>query len=116
MTASVIACRLCEMALEETVAHFTAAVLTFTRAITEEGVARLQTDHDQLVAFFGQQCKADKVARLAGPLQELKHVAAADSVDTFVLTYTNLLQVPGQYSTLVFISCSQLNCCIYTLC
>lgn len=83
----------CEMTLEETVAHFMAAVLTFTRAITEEGVITLQTDHDQLVAFFQQHCKPDKVLKLAAPLQNLKDVAAADSVDTFVLTYTTLLQV-----------------------
>ena len=86
-------CRLCEMALEETVAHFMAAVLTFSRAITEEGVQTLQADRDQLVAFFQQHCKPDKVVKLAAPLQDLKDVAAADSVDTFVLTYTTLLQV-----------------------
>lgn len=85
--------RLCEMTVEETVGHYMAAVLTFTRAITEEGVITLQTDHDQVVAFFQQHCKADKVVKLAAPLQHLKDVAAADSVDTFVLTYTTLLQV-----------------------
>lgn len=85
--------RLCEMTVEETVAQYMAAVLTFTRAITEEGVITLQTDHDQVVAFFQQHCKADKVVKLAAPLQHLKDVAAADSVDTFVLTYTTLLQV-----------------------
>ena len=85
--------RLCEMTAEETVAQYMAAVLTFTRAITEEGVTTLQADHDQLVAFFQQHCKADKVVKLAAPLQHLKDVAAADSVDTFVLTYTTLLQV-----------------------
>ena len=88
------------MALEETVAHFMAAVLTFTRAITEEGVQALQSDRDQVVAFFSQHCKADKVVKLAAGLQDLKDVAAADSVDTFVLTYTTLLQV-----------CSKLGVC-----
>ena len=48
------------MALEETVAHFMAGVLTFTRAITEEVVQRLQTDRDELVGFFSQHCKPDK--------------------------------------------------------
>ena len=85
--------RLCEMALEESVAHFMAAVLTFTRAITEEGVQSLQADRDQLVAFFSQHCKPDRAVKLAAPLQDLKDVAAADSVDAFVLTYTTLLQV-----------------------
>ena len=81
------------MSLEEGVAHFMAAVVTFTRAITEEGVQRLQSDRDQLVAFFSQHCKHERVVTLAAPLQDLKDVAAADSVDTFVLTYTTLLQV-----------------------
>ncbi len=81
------------MSLEEGVAHFMAAVVTFTRAITEEGVQRLQSDRDQLVAFFSQHCKLERVVKLAAPLQDLKDVAAADSVDTFVLTYTTLLQV-----------------------
>ena len=85
--------RLCEMSLEEGVAHFMAAVVTFTRAITEEGVQRLQSDRDQLVAFFSQHCKPERAVTLAAPLQDLKDVAAADSVDTFVLTYTTLLQV-----------------------
>lgn len=80
------------MTVEEAVAHYIAAILTFTRAITEEGVSRLQADHDQLVAFFQQHCKADKLNKLAAPLQHLKDVAAADSADTFVLTYTTLLQ------------------------
>lgn len=86
-------CRLCEMTVEEAVAHYIAAILTFTRAITEEGVTRLQADHNQLVAFFQQHCKPDKLNKLAAPLQHLKDVAAADSADTFVLTYTTLLQV-----------------------
>lgn len=73
--------------------HFMAAVLTQTRAITEQGVQTLQSDHDQLVQFFQQSCKPERVAKLAAPLQDLKDVAAADSVDTFVLTYTTLLQV-----------------------
>ena len=85
------------MALEETVAHFMAALLTFTRAITEEGAQRLQADRDQLVAFFQQHCKPDRVVKLAAPLQDLKDVAAADSVDTFVLTYTTLLQVRWEW-------------------
>ena len=81
------------MALEETVAHFMAAVLTFTKSITEEGVQRLQADRDDLVTFFSQHCKADKAVKLAAPLQDLKNFAAADSVDAFTLTYTTLLQV-----------------------
>lgn len=73
--------------------HFMAAVLTQTRAITEQGVQTLQSDHDQLVQFFQQNCKPERVVKLSAPLQDLKDVAAADSVDTFVLTYTTLLQV-----------------------
>ena len=94
-------CRLCETALEETVSHFMAAVLTQTRTITEQGVQALQSDHDQLVQFFQQNCKPDRVAKLAGPLQDLKNVAAADSVDTFVLTYTSLLQVLSLLNSLM---------------
>ena len=85
--------RLCEVTLEETVSHFMAAVLTQTRAITEQGVQSLQSDYDQLVQAFQQKCKPERVVKLAAPLQDLKDVAAADSVDTFVLTYTSLLQV-----------------------
>ena len=81
------------MALEETVAHFMAGVLTFTRTITEEVVQRVQADRDELVGFFSQHCKPDKAVKLAAPLQDLKNFAAADSVDAFTLTYTTLLQV-----------------------
>lgn len=70
-----------------------AAVLTQTRAITEQGVQTLQSDYDHLVQAFQQKCKPERVVKLAAPLQDLKNVAAADSVDTFVLTYTSLLQV-----------------------
>lgn len=79
-----------------------AAVLTQTRAITEQGVQTLQSDHDQIVLFFQQHCKADRVVKLAAPLQDLKAVAAADSVDTFVLTYTSLLQVEPCFSCSCF--------------
>ena len=70
-----------------------AAVLTQTRAITEQGVQTLQTDYDQLVQAFQQKCKPERVVKLAAPLQCLKDIAAADSVYNFVLTYTSLLQV-----------------------
>ena len=101
-------------------AHYMAAVLTFTRAVTEEGVTALQSDHHHLVAFFQQHCNPERVLNLAAPLHRLKEVAAADSVDTFVLTYTTLLQVIITCS-LVPQPCTALICCyaatvLYDIC
>lgn len=94
--------RLSEMCLEETVAHCAAAMLTFIKAITEEVVATMQKDVTMLQAFFSKYLKQDKVTKLCTVIQDLKEVAAADSVDTFVLSYTSLLQVaPGVTPTLI---------------
>ncbi|KAK9812960.1 hypothetical protein WJX72_006516 [[Myrmecia] bisecta] len=88
--------RLAEACLDECVAWFTAAIVTYTKTITDAILECMQKDEDSIVAFFSKFCKPDKVVTISRPLGDLKDLAASDSPDTFVLSYTSLLQVaPG---------------------
>ena len=55
--------RLAEALLEECVAHFVAAVVSFLRSVTEDEVAAIRRDYDRLRQFFARYTKADKVGR-----------------------------------------------------
>ena len=136
--------RLAVACLEETLAHYCAALLTYAKSITDAFLARTQADYDAITDFFERHCIKEKaralrgscncakhaegstdsslsrcaplgetsctsccvqtpqptghtpilqVTKVAQPLDDLRDVAASDSVDTFVLSYTSLLQV-----------------------
>ena len=54
-------CRLTEACLEETVAHYTAAMLVYCKSITEKTLAIMEQDSKDISAFFSRLCKPDKV-------------------------------------------------------
>ncbi|BDA50552.1 Exocyst complex component 3 [Coccomyxa sp. Obi] len=88
--------RLAVACLEETLAHFIAALLTYTKSITDAFLKQLQRDYDLICDFFEKHCIKEKVTKVCQPLDDLRDVASSDSVDTFVLSYTSLLQsAPG---------------------
>lgn len=115
--------RLVDLCLEEAVAHFVAALVTYAKNITDASLEAIQRDHDEISKFFEALCSKERVrpcrAALAPPcgslgsegplacaqvvkstqaLEDLKELAASDSVDTFVLSYTSLLQASAQGS------------------
>lgn len=94
--------RLAEALLEECVAHYVGAVLCFLRGVTEGEVAALARDDARIRAFFAAHVKPEKVARECQPLGELREFLSADSVESFVLSYTALLaSAPGVTPTLL---------------
>ena len=47
--------------LEETVAHYVASLLTYTRAITDPSLKRMEADYQQLADFFEKSCAKERV-------------------------------------------------------
>ncbi|KAK9827315.1 hypothetical protein WJX81_003676 [Elliptochloris bilobata] len=94
--------RLVDLCLEEGVAHFVAALVTYAQNITDASLEAIQRDHDEISKFFEAFCSKERVVKSTQALEDLKELAASDSVDTFVLSYTSLLQVaPGITPTLL---------------
>lgn len=54
-------CRLSDACLEETIAHLVAAVLVNTRSISDESVARMDYDAQDVSAFFSKFQKPERV-------------------------------------------------------
>ena len=135
--------RLAEALLDECVAHYVAAVLSFLRGVSEEDVAALRRDDAKIRQFFARYTKPEKVgawgfcgggiakaqlplspadgilplppahcshslpgllqvARECQPLTDVCEFLTADSVESFVLSYTTLLTcAPGISPTLL---------------
>ena len=52
--------------LEETLAHFCAALLTYAKSITDAFLTRTQADYDAICEFFERFCIKEKVCRPEG--------------------------------------------------
>ena len=60
-------CKLCRLAvscLEETIAHYIASLLTYTKAITDPFLKRMEADREQLLDFFEKSCAKERVRPL----------------------------------------------------
>lgn len=68
---------LAEASLEETVAHFTAALLVYCKSVTEQSVALMEQECRDISAFFSRYCKPDKVGRQARAC--LRRLSSPDS-------------------------------------
>ena len=65
------ACRLAEECLDETVAHYTAALVTYVKAIDDSALERMMADQRDLTSLFAACCSGDKVhCPTPPPLQE----------------------------------------------
>ncbi len=146
--------------LEETLAHFIAALLTYTKAVSDAFLKQLERDYDLICDFFEKHCIKEKVrqtlhinpsvsccpwnpgtgiapcpmlahmpcssdgiwdvtvtlsllymqvTKVCQPLDDLRDVASSDSVDTFVLSYTSLLQVSTH--SLLHVLAHTMHCC-----
>jgi len=60
-----VRCRLAVSCLEETTAHYIASLLTYTKAITDPFLKRMESDYEQLGDFFEKSCAKERV-RLCG--------------------------------------------------
>lgn len=85
--------RVMENWLERTVADYVAAFISRCTVVRAEMVERMKADEALLTEFFmSVGLKAAKVEAQAQLVADVREVAAADSVESFVLSFTVLLQ------------------------
>lgn len=60
-----------EKCLEETVARYLAAMLTYIKTIDEELLERMQRDKETVISAFEEHIRPDKVRGPCDPLQVL---------------------------------------------
>lgn len=88
--------RLVELMLGETTAHFIAAVTMQLKAVREEDLKALRRDASKLKKFFSQLVSEERAEAQCQPLTDIVDFLASDSVESFVLSYTTLLEsAPG---------------------
>ncbi|RMZ56271.1 hypothetical protein APUTEX25_002461, partial [Auxenochlorella protothecoides] len=94
--------RVAEGMLEETVAHYSGAVLAGLTLAGDDEVAALRRDHGRILEFFGRHVKPAKAAAACQLIEELTEFLGADSLDGFVLSYGSIVSLaPGITPTLL---------------
>ncbi|OVA08094.1 Exocyst complex component Sec6 [Macleaya cordata] len=85
--------RFVEACLEETVVVYVDHLLTQQKNyIKEETIERMRLDEEVLMDFFREYINVSKVENRVGILSDLRELASAESLDTFTLIYTNILE------------------------
>ncbi|KAF1884685.1 hypothetical protein Lal_00028569 [Lupinus albus] len=74
--------RFVEACLEETVKNY----------IKEDTIERMRLDEDVIMDFFREYISVSKVESRVSILSDLRELASAESLDTFTLIYTNILE------------------------
>ncbi|KAL5982043.1 hypothetical protein ACLOJK_016111 [Asimina triloba] len=95
--------RFVEACLEETVVIYVDHLLTQRNYIKEETIERMRLDEEVIVDFFREYINvtvsaalleySTKVENRVRVLSDLRELASAESLDTFTLVYTNILEV-----------------------
>ncbi|PRQ56372.1 putative exocyst complex component EXOC3/Sec6 [Rosa chinensis] len=83
--------RFVEGCLEETVVSVD-HLLTQKNYIKEETIERMRLDEEVLMDFFREYLSVSKVESRVTILSDLRELASAESLDTFTLIYTNILE------------------------
>ncbi|KAM5550837.1 hypothetical protein ABKV19_027273 [Rosa sericea] len=84
--------RFVEACLEETVVVYVDHLLTQKNYIKEETIERMRLDEEVLMDFFREYLSVSKVESRVTILSDLRELASAESLDTFTLIYTNILE------------------------
>lgn len=84
--------RFVEACLEETVVVYVDHLLTQKNYIKEETIERMRLDEEVLMDFFREYISVSKVESKVRILSDLRELASAESLDTFTLVYTNILE------------------------
>ncbi|XP_058096627.1 exocyst complex component SEC6-like isoform X2 [Magnolia sinica] len=85
--------RFVEACLEETVVIYVDHLLTQRNYIKEETIERMRLDEEVIVDFFREYINVTKVENRVRVLSDLRELASAESLDTFTLVYTNILEL-----------------------
>ncbi|CAO2842212.1 unnamed protein product [Amaranthus hypochondriacus] len=84
--------RFVEACLEETVVVYVDHLLIQKHYIKEETIERMRLDEEVLMDFFREYISVSKVENRVRILSDLRELASAESLDTFTLVYTNILE------------------------
>ncbi|KAK9682065.1 hypothetical protein RND81_10G047900 [Saponaria officinalis] len=84
--------RFVEACLEETVVVYVDHLLTQKNYIKEETIERMRLDEEVLMDFFREYISVSKVESKVRIMSDLRELASAESLDTFTLVYTNILE------------------------
>ncbi|KAF5184696.1 Exocyst complex component sec6, partial [Thalictrum thalictroides] len=84
--------RFVEACLEETVVVYVDHLLTQRNYIKEDTIERMRLDEEVLMDFFREYLNVSKVENRVRILSDLRELASAESLDTFTLIYTNILE------------------------
>ncbi|XVF61092.1 hypothetical protein PTKIN_Ptkin08bG0101500 [Pterospermum kingtungense] len=84
--------RFVEACLEETAVVYVDHLLTQKNYIKEETIERMRLDEEVLMDFFREYISVSKVESRVRILSDLRELASAESLDTFTLIYTNILE------------------------
>ncbi|KAK1305059.1 hypothetical protein QJS10_CPB11g00117 [Acorus calamus] len=83
--------RFVEACLEETIVVYVEHLLTQRNYIKEETIDRMRLDEEVLMDFFREYINITKVESRVGILNDLRELASAESLDSFTLIYTQIL-------------------------
>ncbi|KAF5942502.1 hypothetical protein HYC85_020144 [Camellia sinensis] len=84
--------RFVEACLEETVVVYVDHLIAQKNYIKEETIERMRLDEEVLMDFFREYINISKVENRVRILSDLRELASAESLDTFTLIYTNILE------------------------
>ncbi|XP_078172898.1 SEC6 [Carex rostrata] len=84
--------RFVEACLEETIVNYVEHLLTQKNYIREETIERMRLDEEVLMDFFREHINVTKVENRMRILADLRELASAESLDSFTLVYTNILE------------------------
>ncbi|XWS33111.1 hypothetical protein CRYUN_Cryun22dG0050400 [Craigia yunnanensis] len=81
-----------EACLGETMIVYVDHLLTQKNYIKEETIERMRLDEEVLMDFFREYISVSKVESRVRILGDIRELASAESLDTFTLIYTNILE------------------------
>ncbi|KAK7831727.1 exocyst complex component sec6, partial [Quercus suber] len=84
--------RFVEDCLEETVIVYVDHLLIQRNYIKEDTIERMRLDEEVLMDFFREYLTVSKVENRVRIMSDLRELASAESLDTFTLIYTNILE------------------------
>ncbi|KAK6938208.1 Exocyst complex component EXOC3/Sec6 [Dillenia turbinata] len=84
--------RFVEACLEETVVVYVDHLLSQKNYIKEETIERMRLDEEVIMDFFREYISVTKVENRIRIMSDLRELASAESLDTFTLIYTNILE------------------------
>uniref|UniRef100_A0A0E0NL10 Uncharacterized protein n=1 Tax=Oryza rufipogon TaxID=4529 RepID=A0A0E0NL10_ORYRU len=84
--------RFVEACLEQTIVVYVDHLLTQKGHIKEETIERMRLDEEVLMDFFREHINVTKVETRVRILADLRELASAESLDSFTLIYTNILE------------------------